>query len=309
MSVADRSGFGPSRTLTLGDGRRLGFAELGAPEGRPVLHFHGSSSSRLERPSSESMLVEADIRFISVDRPGHGLSDFGPRRRLVDWADDVRQLADHLGLDRFWVEGYSAGGPYALACASRLPERVIAGALVSSAAPMGRPDAFSGLPLPNKILAASARWLPSLLGVIRRVMRRRMVDDVSRTVRQMMTGLPEADRAVLHSPDVARAFAEAVQEGLRQGSEGVAFDDVLIHRPWGFDLTTVAPRIDLWQGDADVNVPPAAAEYLCSRIPNTRLRVLPGAGHFFIFERWREIVTVLVDGVGEGGSAGSADRS
>jgi pimeloyl-ACP methyl ester carboxylesterase len=117
-----------NQTIILEDGRQLGFAEFGAPKGRPVFHFHGSGSSRLERPSSESMLVQTGIRFISVDRPGHGLSDYLPHRRLTDWPRDVRQLAGHLGVDAFHVEGYSAGGPHALACAHQLPEQVIAGA-------------------------------------------------------------------------------------------------------------------------------------------------------------------------------------
>ena len=84
-----------NQRLTLKDGRRLGFAEFGAPPGRPVFHFHGSGSSRLERPASERLLVQMGIRFITVDRPGHGLSDFQPNRRLVDWPRDIGQLADH----------------------------------------------------------------------------------------------------------------------------------------------------------------------------------------------------------------------
>ncbi len=289
-----------SQTLSLREGRRLGFAEFGSPGGRPVLHFHGSSSSRLERPPSESMLGEIDVRLIVVERPGYGLSDFAPRR-ILDWADDIRDLADHLGLDRFWVEGYSAGGPYALACASRMPGRVIAGALVSSAAPMGRPGAFDGLPLPNRLLAAAARWAPWLVGPIRRVMRRLMLEDVGTSIRRMMSGIPASDAAALRAPETARMFAEAVREGLRRGSEGVAYDDVLIHRPWGFDPTTVRCRIDLWQGDADVNVPPSAAGYLEARLPCARLTMLRGAGHFFIFERWRDILLALVEGPDEVG--------
>ena len=87
-----------NQTVTLKDGRRLGFAEYGARTGRPVFHFHGSASSRFEHPSAESLLDQMGIRFISVDRPGHGLSDFQPQRRLVDWPEDVCHLADHLGI-------------------------------------------------------------------------------------------------------------------------------------------------------------------------------------------------------------------
>jgi pimeloyl-ACP methyl ester carboxylesterase len=44
---------------------------------------------------------------------------------MVDWADDVAELAEALEIDRFAVAGTSSGGPYALACAVKLPARVL----------------------------------------------------------------------------------------------------------------------------------------------------------------------------------------
>ena len=99
-----------NQTLILKDGRTFGYAEYGVSTGSPVFHFHGSGSSRLEKPASENILIRLDIRFISVDRPGHGLSDYQPERRLMDWPKDIMQLADHLGLEKFYVSGHSAGG-------------------------------------------------------------------------------------------------------------------------------------------------------------------------------------------------------
>lgn len=131
-----------NQTVTLKDGSRLGFAEYGARTGRPVFHFHGSASSRFEHPSAESMLEQMGIRFISVDRSGHSLSDFQPQRRLVDWAGDVCLLADQMGIGEFYVEGYSAGGPHALACTHQLLEKVLAGAVYGCVAPMNRPGAY-----------------------------------------------------------------------------------------------------------------------------------------------------------------------
>ena len=64
------------------------------------------------------------VRFIAVDRPGMGLSDYRPRRTLVDWPDDVIQVAAALRLDRFAVLGISCGGPYAAACAWKISERL-----------------------------------------------------------------------------------------------------------------------------------------------------------------------------------------
>lgn len=285
-----------NQTFVLKDGRRLGFAEYGAATGRPVFHFHGSASSRLERPSSEGLLDRLDIRFIAVDRPGHGSSDVQPGRRLIDWAQDVEQLADHLGVGVFYVCGLSAGGPYALACAHRLPDRVIAGAVISSVAPLSRPGAYQGMPTPNRLLARSSRHCPWVAKLIRRVMRSMVMRDVEKATRQLMSSIPEADKTVLYEPGNVEIVVSSIREGFRQGSRGVAQDDTLINRDWGFDLRRVQPRIDIWHGDADVNVPIHAAEYLRDTLPNVRATFLPGQGHFLLLSHWEEVLSALVDG-------------
>lgn len=285
-----------NQVLRLRGGRALGFAEYGAFDGRPVFHFHGSASSRLEHPPYEGPLEESGLRLICVDRPGHGLSDFVPGRRLVDWPDDVRQLAEALRIDQFHVEGYSAGGAYALACAHFLPDRVRAAALIASPAPMERSGRYSGLPLPNRMLAWSARWAPPLTRLLRWAMRRRVVGDEPQSLARLMSSLPESDRRILAEPRVAAVFATAIREGFRLGSRGAALDDVLLHRDWGFDLQGVRSRVDVWHGTADVNVSPAAADFLGGALPRARVTRLPGEGHFFPFERWGEVLRALVEG-------------
>ena len=89
--------------------------------------------------------------------PGHGLSDFQPNRTLLEWPEDVAALANHLGIETFAVSGWSAGGPYALVCAYRIPERVTAVELISSAGPYDRPAATAGMDRTNKVALAMAR--------------------------------------------------------------------------------------------------------------------------------------------------------
>lgn len=281
-------------SLVLADGRRLGFAEYGDPSGRPVFHFHGSGGSRLDRPAREGVLCDAGIRFISVERPGHGLSDWQPHRRLVDWPQDVRQLADALGLAGFYVEGWSAGGPHALACALQLPDRVQAVALIASAAPMNRPGAFAGLPLPNLALAAAARWAPPLAGLFRRLTRHMLLRSPAQASRRLMASIPGSDRAALYDADNLAIFVESVLEGFRPGWQGVAQDDVIVRRDWGFELGAIRVPIDIWQGESDVNVLPADARYLGRVLPRARSFFLPGEGHFFVLKRWGQVLSTLV---------------
>ena len=282
------------QSVLLSDARHLGYAQYGDPSGKPVLHFHGSGGSRLDQPAREAVLCEAGIRLISIDRPGHGISDFQPHRRLVDWPQDVRQLADSLGLARFYVEGWSAGGPHALACASQLPDRIQAVALIASPAPMNRPGVFAGLPLPNRALAAAARWTPPLAGVFRRLTRRMLLRNPELASRRLMASIPDADKAVLYEPENLAVFVQSLSEGFRPGWKGVAQDDVIVRRDWGFELGSIRVPIDIWQGENDVNVLPGDARYLGSVLPSARSFFLPGEGHFFVLRRWAEVLSTLV---------------
>jgi pimeloyl-ACP methyl ester carboxylesterase len=111
-------------TITLA-GRTLAYCEWGNPTGFPVMLMHGGPGSRLLCPD-EDATAAAEVRLLTVDRPGYGGSDRRPDPTPLGWADDVQALADRLGLERFAVVGFSAGGGYALACAARMPERISA---------------------------------------------------------------------------------------------------------------------------------------------------------------------------------------
>ena len=75
-----------------------------------MISCHGTPSCRL--PGGWAAAAEAaGARFIQPDRPGYGHSDFNPDHSLLEWARDVAELADSLGLGRFAVVGTSGGGP------------------------------------------------------------------------------------------------------------------------------------------------------------------------------------------------------
>ena len=284
-----------NQQITLNDGRSLGYAEYGSDSGTPVFHFHGAGSSRLERPASEYILEQLDIRFISVDRPGHGLSDFQTDRRLTDWPNDIAQLADHIGIDEFYVTGHSSGGPHVLVCAYQLPERIIAGAAISCVAPMSRPRAYHGMPVLNQLLARSSRSFPWFTKLIRRMMRNMVEKDVEMATRQLMSSIPDSDKDALYDPKNVEILVISIQEGFRQGHQGVALDDILVNGEWAFTLQDVKPRIDIWHGEDDVNVPFHAGQYLSDTLPNSREYFLPAKGHFFVLSRWEEIISTMID--------------
>ncbi len=62
--------------IQLRDGRSLAFAEWGDPAGQPLFLFHGAYGSRFERPPDDELTAFGGVRLLTVDRPGHGASDF-----------------------------------------------------------------------------------------------------------------------------------------------------------------------------------------------------------------------------------------
>lgn len=276
-------------TIKLRDRRSLGYAQYGDVAGKPVFHFHGSGGSRLEHPLDESILIDLKIRLISIDRPGHGLSDFQPGRKLLDWPDDVLQLADHLGIDTFYVLGWSAGGPYALACAYKFKEHVLAGAIVSGFAPPDRPNPVEGYSLFPRLFIFSARHFHPLIKLFRKM----AYSQISGGKEIKIDCLIPEDKKILEKPENYKLYMADIREGYKQGWQGIALDDIIINNPWGFSLEDIQVRIDIWQGENDQNVPLNHGKYQHKKIPDNRFTIVQNKAHLYLLSHWRDVLIAL----------------
>ncbi len=279
----------------LADGRVLGYAEYGPAAGPSLFLFHGLPGSRLNVPGLWPEDPVA-VRVIAPDRPGAGASAFQPGRRLTDWAGDIRQLADSLGIDRFLVAGFSGGGPYALAVAHGLPDRVIAAASISGAGPIDTPGALAGMNRVNRLIFRLARSAPGALWPLAARHARLTKRDAEKVFDQAARdrNLPAADRAAMASPRMREFDTMAAPEAFRQGVRGFIHDARLYVQPWGFDPATIKPPVFIWHGDEDANVPVAMARRLAARIPGARLTVYRGEGHLIVPEHWADILAALL---------------
>ena len=281
-------------TLLLRDGRRLAWHEAGSARGAPVVACHGLPGSREQRYPDEGLAQRMGARVIHVDRPGFGWSDPAPHLRLRDWALDVEQLAEHLGLDRFAVAGVSGGGPFAAACAALLPDRVSRVALVSSVGPpasMGPPAQMHLLARFALYGAARVRWLVAPpLAMAARLVRARPNDFIA----LLAPSLGPADQVVLARPHVQQMLVRDLREAFRQGAGGLVRDLALLGSDWNLPLSRVRAPCALWHGERDRVVPASASARLAQEIPGSRLTLLPDAGHFFVLEHWPRILEWLL---------------
>jgi len=268
-------------SITLGDGRRLGYAEYGDPGGKPLFYCHGYPASRFEAALIDPAARKARVRIIAADRPGCGLSDFQPDRRIGDWPNDMAELADTLGIDRFAIVGVSGGGPYALACARKIPQRLTAAGVVCGLGPINESRALREMLWSRRLVFSLARQTPWLLklgfaAVFEPVLRRRPTMILSMIARTPV--LP--DRRVLELPEVRRALLDSIRGSIREGPRGILHDLSLYTQDWDFRLEEIALTVDLWHGEADPIVPVAHAHALMKHLPRVRPVILAGEGHF-----------------------------
>jgi len=282
--------------LTLRNGRFLAYSEYGDPIGKPVIYCHGSPGSRLDLANMEETLNQAGVRLIALDRPGIGLSDFKPGYQLLDWPDDVIELADELDLDKFGVLGLSGGGPFCAACSYKIPERLTKASLVSGIGLIDEPGATEGMGQTNKRIFSLARRANWLIRLQYALMARGLKSDPDRVLKQMKTAFPEPDRVLLEQhPEEAQSLLDSMSEALRAGTKGIAHEWSLYVRPWGFNLEDISIEVDLWHGEADTNVPVSMGQQMAQAIPNSTTHFLPNEGHVSLFvNHLEEILSELV---------------
>lgn len=293
VGCVDAGDAAESQALRLGDGRRLGYAQYGQPDGEPLFYFHGHPGSRLEARFAHEAAAGAGLRVIALDRPGYGLSDVQPGRAITDWPADVAEAAGLLGIGRFAVAGGSGGGPYALACAWRLPGLVSRAAVISGVGPYQAPGVTRGMRWQNRIgFQWGSRW-PALARALMRSMQRNIASRPGQTIEALARAMSPADAAVVRRPEVRDLLIADITEAFRQGIDGAAGDVVLLGRPWGFSLREIQPEVYLWQGEADTLVPVAMGRYLAAEIPRCHATFLPGEGHLLIIDRMPDLAAAL----------------
>jgi pimeloyl-ACP methyl ester carboxylesterase len=283
--------------VRLPSGRLLGYDEYGSPDGTPVFYFHGSPSTRLEWRlfGSDALANKLNIRVIVPDRPGLGRSEFQTGRRIGDWPADVTALADDLKLGRFAVCGYSGGGPYAAACALKIPERLTRAGIVSGTAPfdeLGLTADINPTNLRFMQLARTKPWLSKLtlrlMGLVARFAPSRFIEGATAT-------LPPPDQALLARPDFQQGFIAMIREALLAGPRGAQWDTGLMVSPWDFRPQDIRSAVYLWHGEKDGNAPLAMGHFMANAIPNSQVRFYHDEGHLSLISKYIEqILAVLI---------------
>lgn len=277
-------------TVELAQGRRL-VAEVAGPEAAPAVVFHhGTPGSSWSEPRLVDAVVARGWRYVAPTRAGYGESTRDEGRDVAAVAADTERLCDHLGAVRFATVGWSGGGPHALACAAAMPERCVGAVTVAGVAPYV-PEAFDwteGMGPTNveefRLSLEDRPRYHEMLAEFRTALLAMEPEKVT-SLRELFGDLvSDADEAAADRAFCAYMVHNA-HAALHEGIDGWIDDDDAFTRPWGFGLDEVEVPVVVLQGDHDLMVPPAHAEWLGRHVPGAQLHRFGDEGHLSLIAR------------------------
>lgn len=281
-----------SFTVEANSGRLLEAIEGGNADGMPIFFLHGTPGSRFFYGPQAKHAEKNNIRLISYSRPGYGNSTRHHGRSVSNAAQDVKAIADHLGIERFAVWGFSGGGPHALACASILPKRVVAASSLASLAPFDAEglDFYDGMGEYNiedfKLLQSDEKqWEENNLKDVTG-----LLNAGQSQIPEMLGSLfSEVDRKSL-TKTMLRYLVDGWRDGAINGIYGLKDDNISFVKNWGFSVEDIKVPMQIWQGEQDMFVPFSHGKWLAEKVPLNDTRLVKGQGHISMFANFhREI--------------------
>lgn len=282
-----------SQTFRLKDGRKLGYAEYGDPKGKPLFFFHGWPGSRFAGKEADSAGKNLSVRIISTDRPGIGLSNFKKDRKLLDWPDDIVELANYLKIKKFSLMGVSGGGPYVAVCAYKIPERINKAGIVVGLAPITNKN-LEGMASQGKFGWANYHKFPFLrtLSALNSEILFKYIPFLGN-----LLAFPTKQDHLAYTEAIKNKAGEesSVKEAFRQGIKGVEDELRVYTDDWGFKVKDIKAKVYLWYGAKDKCVSLNMARYYKTQIPGSELFIDNNGGHLARYNFEEKILKTLVE--------------
>lgn len=110
--------------VELSNGENIFYREAGAGE-KVLLFIHGNTNSSINWDILLEALPGDKFRMIAPDLRGFGESTYNkPVEKIKDFSEDIKLFADKMGLEKFVLIGWSAGGAVSEQFAADYPEMV-----------------------------------------------------------------------------------------------------------------------------------------------------------------------------------------
>ncbi|TRD10612.1 alpha/beta hydrolase [Erythrobacter insulae] len=261
-------GAAPSQFVEIANGVTVHLRDEGPRDAPAIILLHGSNSDLHTWDEWAAGLIDT-YRVIRFDQVGHGLTgpDAAGDYSRANYVEDIREVADALGVKTFVLGGNSMGGKHTLAFAARYPERLNGLVLVDA----------SGGPMPEDDTQ----------------------DDDSGNIGFTIAKTPGINK-IAEQITPRSLIAQSLEQSVSIKS---VVDDAMIDRYWellrypgnraatmarfttGYDPLTreqieaiTVPVLIQW-GDEDRLIPLSAGRWLDQTIPDSELLIYSGIGH------------------------------
>ncbi len=282
--------------IKLHDGRKLGYAEYGNPNGKPIFFFHGWPGSRYSGKETDAAGKKIGVRIISTDRPGIGLSDYKIDRKLLEWPDDIIELADYLKIKKFSIMGVSGGGPYVAACAYKIPNRVTKAGIIVGLAPINVKGNLDGIAFQGKVGWTNYHRFPLLRKIS--TFNTEIAFKYIPILLSLFFFPTKEDRIIFKSFHNNNYQDDKKNDGLkeafRQGIKGPELELKIYTDDWGFKLKDIKTKTYLWYGAKDKCVSLNMGKYYKSQIPGSELFIDPDGRHLSRYNFEEKILKTLI---------------
>jgi pimeloyl-ACP methyl ester carboxylesterase len=217
----------------------------------PLVLIHNAGGDHLSWPPEMRRLP--DTRVITLDLPGHGKTAGPGRQSVHDYARDVAEFIDFLGLSRAVFVGHAMGGAIALALALEYPNRVAGIGLISTG---------PSLPIPFSVIENAANQSTLHLAI--------------KSLQEMSFG-----------SQTLPGLKEIVFKRLTETRQTLLLDDLLACDRFDLSdrLCAIRTPVLVVCGLDDKLTPIHFSERLSRQIPGAALQTMEGAGHMLILEQ------------------------
>lgn len=270
-----RWGGEPSQYVEIGDGTVVHLRDEGSGEGPPIILLHGSNADlHTWQPWVDGL--KDTHRVIRFDQVGHGLTGPDPQGDYTrsNYASDVMEVADALGIDQFILGGNSMGGKHALAVASTYPSRIAGLILVDAGgAPQAEVEATMD---PARLedddggnIGFAIARMPGVNLIAEHITPRSLI---RQSLEQSVS-----NQDVVTQEAVDRYWQMLRYPGNRAATMARFSAD---YEPLTSDeiAAITAPSLIIW-GDEDGLIPVEAGQWLDKTMPSSTLYIYSGIGH------------------------------
>ncbi|RIA86843.1 Alpha/Beta hydrolase protein [Glomus cerebriforme] len=280
-----------TQRVRLKNGRVVSFSEVGDRNGFPVFVFLGMGCVRYFIAFFDDLASSYGLRLICPDRPGVGLSDDVKveEQQVLKWPDVIKELCEMLNIDKFFIIAHSAGAPYALACAMKIPERL-------------QGTIYLVCPWVSTTVANNFKWLRFVPTPIMK-----FTNTAGISLQQMIHGRQPYSTKPSHQRN-SGALASPMSSLEKKQQLGLAIlkasfaenlsganNDLLMcferRHSFGFSYTDINHPVHVFHGTKDERIPVSAVKWMEDNMPDCKLSLIEGGKHSLLLRA--EIVDTI----------------